>query len=88
MAFLCEVIEVAEEELLLTVESGPAVLTALAHVKLSMHQKVTAYFVAELVSSLSKCIYVPRNVGNLEIACQSQDCAMRIADSDWIARGL
>ena len=50
MVFLCEVIEAAEKELLLTVESGPAVLAVLAHVKLTMHQKVTADFVAELVN--------------------------------------
>ena len=58
MVFLCGVTETAEkEELLLTVQKGPVVLTVLAHVKLTMHQKVTADFVAELVSSLSKCMY-------------------------------
>ena len=58
MAFLCELIEAAEKEkLLLAVESGSAVLSVLAHIKLTMYQKATADFVAELVSRLSKCIY-------------------------------
>ena len=58
MVFLCEVIEAAEkEDLLLTVKSGLVVLNVLAHVKLTMHKKVTADFVAELVSSLNKDIY-------------------------------